>query len=79
MLKIVEAKRFKVSLTSSSWCCGSCGRGSSDTRSDVRDQVLDINAFKGLGEEARPVWLNFNVGSLQESGELFTLETGINI
>lgn len=65
------------SLTSSSWGSGSRGRGSANSWTDVGDQVLDVNTFEGLGEEARPVRLNINVGGLQESSELFSLERSL--
>lgn len=52
---------------SSSWC-------GSNSWSDVADQVLYVDAFESLSEETRPVRLNINVGSLQQSGDFFTLK-----
>lgn len=55
--------------------CGSCSSwGGSGAWTDVADQVLDVDAFESLGEEAGPVWLNINVGGLQESCDFLALK-----
>lgn len=61
-----------VGLTGSSWGWSS----GSNARSDVGDQVLDINTFEGLGEEAWPVWLDLDVGGLEDGCELLALKAG---
>lgn len=57
------------STTSSSW-----GSSSSATRADVGEQVLDVLALEGLGEDAGPDWLDaLNTGSGDQGLELVGL------
>jgi len=48
-------------------------RGGTDSGSDVGDQVLDVDALQGLGEEAGPVGLHLDVGGLQDGVDLLAL------
>jgi hypothetical protein len=52
---------------------GGCG-GSRCGSANVGDQLLDVAALEGLGEEAGPVRLNLDLGGLQEGGDLLTLK-----
>lgn len=55
------------------WGSGSrCGTGS---RSNVGDQVLDVDSLQSLGEQTRPVRLNIDVGGLKDGRDLLTLKT----
>merc|ERR1719340_9811 len=48
----------------------SSGTGSSDTRADLGDQVLQVAALESLGEESGPVGLEVDSGSLEDGGDL---------
>merc|ERR1719195_53308 len=50
---------------------GSTAGGSgADSRAHVGDQGLQVGRLEGLGEEARPVGLNIDTGSLEDGGDL---------
>lgn len=61
------------------WSSGGGSRGSTtggsgtNSGSDVGDQVLDVDALQGLGEETGPVGLHLDVGGLQDGVDLLTL------
>merc|ERR1719348_2095670 len=46
------------------------GGSSSDSRSNLGDQLLEVTALKGLGEEARPVGFELDSSSLEDGGDL---------
>ncbi len=47
------------------------GRAScANTGSNVAQEVLDVDSLEGLGEEAGPVWLNVDLGGLQDGQDL---------
>ena len=53
---------------------GGSGRGGGpNAGADVGDQLLDVAALQGLGEEAGPVGLHLDLGGLQEGVDLLTL------
>jgi hypothetical protein len=43
------------------------------TRSNGEDEVLNVALLQELGEERRPVRLNFDVGRLHDRGDLLGL------
>merc|ERR1719402_1685274 len=50
---------------------GSTGsRSGADTGAYIGDQGLEVGRLESLGEEARPVRLNLNTGSLENGGDL---------
>ena len=49
------------------------GGGGPDAGADVGDEVLDVDALEGLGEEAGPVRLHVHLGGLQDGADLVTL------
>jgi len=63
-------------LSSGSRCSTTSSRGTTsswsraDAGPDVGDQGLEVGRLESLGEEARPVWLNINTGSLEDCGDL---------
>merc|ERR550534_735591 len=49
---------------------GTTGSGSgADAGPNVGDQGLEVGGLQSLGEEARPVGLNINTGSLEDGGD----------
>lgn len=59
--------------SSSGWSSSTGSWSSADSWANVGDQVLDVDTFKGFGEQWWPVWLNFNVGSLQDGWDFLAL------
>ena len=53
--------------------CPTGGGGCADAGANVGDEVLDVDAFEGLGEEAGPVRLDVHLGGLQDGADLVTL------
>lgn len=55
------------------WGSSCCCRGT--TTADVKDEAANVLATDGLGEEAGPEGLKLNVGGLQQSRDLLTLQS----
>ena len=62
-------------------CCGGGGNGGTSGGgssgngggADVGEELLNILALEGLGEEGGPVWLNLVAGCLDDLSELIAL------
>ena len=71
-------------LSGASSGASSCGGGGSwsscsNSRSHVAEEILDVHSLKSLGEEAGPVWLNVDLGSLEKSQDLLTLNKNVEL
>lgn len=53
--------------------CGGSSGARADSGTDVGDQLLNVAALEGLGEQAGPVGLNIDLGGLQDGLNLLTL------
>merc|ERR1712038_1481600 len=57
------------SWSSSTTTCSGCGTNS---RSDVGDEILDVDGLEALGEKAGPERLHANISGLQDGGDLLS-------
>ena len=51
-----------------------CSWGGTDSRSDVGDEILDVDGLEALGKKARPERLHGDVGGLQDGRDLLGLK-----
>merc|ERR1719400_859380 len=56
----------------SSWSSTTCtcSRGGTDSRSNVGDEILDVDGLEALGKKTRPERLHGDVGGLQDGRDL---------